>query len=51
MARKITQDPTDAELEDLLHAGVEDEREGRIVHCADEDELRSYLKTVQSDPA
>lgn len=51
MARETTEDLTDSELEDLLHAAVEDEREGRTVHCADEGELRSFLESARSDPA
>jgi len=51
MARRTTDDLTDSELESLLHAAVEDEREGRILHCADKVELRSFLDAVQSDPA
>ena len=50
VARKTTEDLTDAELEDLLVAAVEDQREGRIVHCADKDELRSFLESVRLDP-
>ena len=51
MARKTTEDLTDSELEGLLDAAVEDERQGRIVHCADKAELRSFLEAVRSDPA
>lgn len=51
MARKTTEDVTDAELEGLLHAAVEDDREGRVVHCANKDELRSFLESARPDPA
>jgi len=50
VARKATEDLTDADLEALLHAAVEDEREGRVVHCADQLELRSVLEAARSNP-
>lgn len=51
MARETTEDLTDVELERLLHAAAEDEREGRTVHCAGKDELRVFLEAVRSNPA
>lgn len=51
MARETTEDLTDAELEGLLHAAAEEEREGRTVHCADKDELRTFLEVIRSDSA
>jgi hypothetical protein len=51
MARRTTENLTDAEMESLLHAAVEEEREGRTVHCADKVELRSFLETIRSDRA
>jgi len=50
MARKTTEDLTDSDLEGLIEAAVEDERQGRIVHCADQNELRSFLESVRPDP-
>jgi hypothetical protein len=51
MVRKTTGNLTDAELEGLLQAAVEDEREGRVVHCADQVELRRFLEATRSNPA
>jgi len=51
VARETTEDLTDADMEGLLHAAVEDEREGRIVHCADKDELRIFLESNRPYPA
>jgi hypothetical protein len=50
VARKTTEDLTEAELEGLLHAAVEEEREGRVIHCADQVELRSFLEAARSNP-
>jgi hypothetical protein len=40
-------DLTDEDLERLLRAAVEDEREGLITHCATEQELQEFLRRLQ----
>lgn len=56
MARKAAermtdQELTDQDLEDLVRAGLDDEREGRVVHCADRRELGDLLDRLRSQPA
>lgn len=40
-------DLTDEDLERMLDAAVQDEREGRITHCETEQELQEFLRRLQ----
>jgi hypothetical protein len=37
------------ELSALLERALDDEREGRIVHCANEQDLRGYLQGLRRE--
>ena len=40
---------TEDELSALLERALDDEREGRIVHCANEPELRDYMQGMRRE--
>ena len=42
---------TEEQMRALLEAAAADEREGRIVHCATEQELREFLQGLRQDSA